>query len=87
MPRVRAQRSTVPGQPDAIEEIDEVMSRMIKDFKPLLYHLKGDQVIDHATFYNIMLSVCPFCGAANEYGMMYSGKMSKWVCLSCGSTV
>jgi len=67
--------------------IDEVLSRLINGFKSLLYHLRGDQVIDDATFYNTMMSICPFCGAANEYGMMYSGKMSKWICLSCGTTV
>ncbi len=63
------------------------MSRMIRDFKALLFHLRGDEVIDDATFYDSMLSVCPFCGAAREQGMMFSGKMGHWVCLSCGATV
>ncbi|MDD1768289.1 MAG: hypothetical protein LUQ27_06995 [Methanomassiliicoccales archaeon] len=64
-----------------------MLSRIFRDFKALLYHLRGDEVIDDAIFYDSMLSSCPFCGASREEDMMYSGKMSKWIRLSCGATV
>jgi hypothetical protein len=74
--------SAGPAQSDGIE--GSMKYYLIKDIKALLCHLKGDEAIDDATFYTTLPSICPFCGAASEGGMMYSGNMSKWVCLSCG---
>jgi len=42
---------------------------------------------DDEYFYTTVTTFCPCSGAANEEGMMFSEKMSKWVCLTCGATV
>ena len=73
--------------PVAIEGVEEVLTRLICDFKSLVLHLKGDSVVPDSVYYSLMLSECPFCGSGGEDGMGWSAKLGKLVCLTCGEMV
>ena len=66
---------------------DEVLNRLIRDFKALVYHLRGIEVMDDESFYSQLITFCPFCNASQEDGMEYDEEARRWICRRCGARV
>lgn len=48
---------------------EEILSRVILDFKKVLFHLSESDFVEDPEFYEWMMMACPFCGAEDEEGM------------------
>ena len=69
------------------EDVEEVLIRLIGDFKSLVKYLNKGSAVPDFVYYSLLLSQCPFCGSGGEDGMGWSAKLGKLVCLTCGEMV